>query len=124
MFLFDFYTVGMLWTGVAPEVKALEENMASYFNILQGFLLLSHGSTVGAGPTLSSYVNTSMKQVIDSSFVLWKESVSSYGILFYLLMHTTHKMYFVSYVLLLKARTFICRVNRLVDIYMTGKKTY
>ncbi|WOH07661.1 hypothetical protein DCAR_0727094 [Daucus carota subsp. sativus] len=71
--------VGMLWTGVAPEVKALEENMASYFNILQGFLLLSHGSTVGAGPTLSSYVNTSMKQVIDSSFVLWKESVSSYG---------------------------------------------
>lgn len=71
--------VGMLWTGVAPEVKALEENMASYFNILQGFLLLSHGSTVGAGPTLSSYVNTSMKLVIDCSFRLWRECVSSYG---------------------------------------------
>lgn len=71
----------MLWTGVAPEVKALEENMASYFNILQGFLLLSHGSTVGAGPTLSSYVNASMKLVIDCSFRLWKESVSSYGTL-------------------------------------------
>lgn len=39
--------VGMLWTGEAPEVKALEENMASYFNMLQGLLLLSHSSTVG-----------------------------------------------------------------------------
>ncbi|XP_059655441.1 uncharacterized protein LOC132302559 isoform X2 [Cornus florida] len=42
-------TVGMLWTGETPEIKALEENMAAYFNTLQGFLLLSHGSIVGAG---------------------------------------------------------------------------
>ncbi|KAK9276748.1 hypothetical protein L1049_006284 [Liquidambar formosana] len=71
--------VGMLWTGEAPEVKALEENMAAYFNMLQGFLLLSHGSTVGAGPTLSSSIHASVKQVVDCSFMLWKESVSSYG---------------------------------------------
>ncbi|PHT67258.1 hypothetical protein T459_26745 [Capsicum annuum] len=71
--------VGMLWTGEAPEVKALEENMASYFNMLQGLLLLSHSSIVGAGPTLSSCIHASIKQVVDSSFMLMKESVSSYG---------------------------------------------
>ncbi|KAI5353213.1 hypothetical protein L3X38_006106 [Prunus dulcis] len=70
---------GMLWNGETPEVRALEENMASYFNILQGFLLLSHGSIVGAGPTLSSCVHASVKQVVDSSFKLLKESVSLYG---------------------------------------------
>ncbi|XP_061351418.1 uncharacterized protein LOC133296446 isoform X1 [Gastrolobium bilobum] len=72
-------TVGMLWTGEKPESKAIEENMASYFNTLQGFLLLSHGSTVGAGPTLSSSVHASVKQVVDSSFRLMKETVSLYG---------------------------------------------
>ncbi|CAN4124908.1 unnamed protein product [Withania somnifera] len=71
--------VGMLWTGEAPEVKALEENMASYFNMLQGLLLLSHSSVAGAGPTLSSCIHASVKQVVDSSFMLMKESVSSYG---------------------------------------------
>ncbi|XP_009615039.1 uncharacterized protein LOC107784470 isoform X1 [Nicotiana tabacum] len=71
--------VGMLWTGETPEVKALEENMASYFNMLQGLLLLSHSSTVGAGPTLCSCIHASIKQVVDSSFLLMKESVSSYG---------------------------------------------
>nr|XP_023892682.1 uncharacterized protein LOC112004677 isoform X1 [Quercus suber]XP_023892683.1 uncharacterized protein LOC112004677 isoform X2 [Quercus suber]POE60528.1 cyclin-d1-binding protein 1 like [Quercus suber] len=70
---------GMLWTGETPEVKALEENMEAYFNILQGFLLLSHGSSVRAGPTLSSCIHKSTKQVVDSSFNLFMESVSSYG---------------------------------------------
>ncbi|XP_022150564.1 uncharacterized protein LOC111018673 isoform X2 [Momordica charantia] len=70
---------GMVWTGEGLEVKAIEENMASYFNMLQGFLLISHGSKVGAGPTLSSVIHASVKQVIDSSFRLWKESVSLYG---------------------------------------------
>lgn len=69
----------MLWTGETPEVAALEENMAAYFNMLQGFLLLSHGSTVGAGPTLSSSIHASVKHVVDNSFRLLKESVSSYG---------------------------------------------
>ncbi|KAL9317193.1 hypothetical protein ACSQ67_013710 [Phaseolus vulgaris] len=72
-------TVGMLWTGEQPESKAIEENMASYFNNLQGFLLVSHGSTVGAGPTLSSAVHASVKQVVDSSFRLMKETISLYG---------------------------------------------
>ena len=75
------YTAGMLWTGETPEVKALEENMEAYFNILQGFLLLSHGSSVRAGPTLSSFIHKSTKQVVDSSFKLFMESVSSYGTL-------------------------------------------
>lgn len=69
----------MLWTGERPEVRALEENMAAYFNMLQGFLLLSHGSTVGAGHTLSSSIHASVKQVVDCSYKLFSESVSSYG---------------------------------------------
>ncbi|KAM0964049.1 hypothetical protein ACFX15_022468 [Malus domestica] len=67
---------GMLWTGgETPQVRALEENMVSYFNTLQGFLLLSHGSTVGAGPMLASCVHMSVKQVVDISFKLCKESI-------------------------------------------------
>ncbi|XP_042033503.1 uncharacterized protein LOC121780045 [Salvia splendens] len=71
--------VGMLYTGETLEIKALEENMASYFNTLQGFLLLSHGSSVGAGPTLLSCIHGSVKQVVDSSFMLLQGAVSSYG---------------------------------------------
>ncbi|OMO88701.1 hypothetical protein COLO4_20121 [Corchorus olitorius] len=70
---------GMLWNGEAPEAKQLEDDMTSYFNVLQGFLLLSHGSTVGAGPTLSSSIHEAVKQVVDCSFRLMKESVSLYG---------------------------------------------
>ncbi|GLT35059.1 hypothetical protein SLA2020_095420 [Shorea laevis] len=71
--------VGMLWTGEAPEAKAIEETMESYVNLLQGFLLLSHGSSVSAGPTLSSSIHESVRQVVDCSFKLLKESVSLYG---------------------------------------------
>ncbi|XP_031265582.1 uncharacterized protein LOC116124004 [Pistacia vera] len=71
--------VGMLWTGETPEAKAVDENMAAYFNTLQGFLLHTYGSTVGAGPTLSSAIHASVKQVVDSSFKLMKESVNLYG---------------------------------------------
>ncbi|KAL7132391.1 hypothetical protein ABFS83_12G071000 [Erythranthe nasuta] len=70
---------GMLYTGENPGVEALEENMAAYFNMLQGFLLLSHGSSTGAGPTLSSCIHKAVKQVVDSSFMLLHEAVSSYG---------------------------------------------
>lgn len=69
----------MLWTGETLEAKAVEENMATYFNTLQGLLLLAHGSMVGAGPTLSSSVYASMKQVVDCSFKLMMETVSCYG---------------------------------------------
>lgn len=71
--------VGMLWTGGTPEAKQIEENMMAYFNVLQGFILLSHGSTVDTGPTLSSSIHVSVKQVVDSSFKLMMESVSLYG---------------------------------------------
>ncbi|XP_062109992.1 uncharacterized protein LOC133821850 [Humulus lupulus] len=70
---------GMLWVEQTPKAKELQEIMEAYFNTLLGFILLSHGSTVGAGPTLSSCVYAAVKRVVDSSFHLWKESVSLYG---------------------------------------------
>ncbi|KAK1267850.1 hypothetical protein QJS04_geneDACA017614 [Acorus gramineus] len=45
---------GMLSTAEAPNAKELQENMDAYCNVLQGFLLLCHGSTVGAGTLVSS----------------------------------------------------------------------
>ncbi|XP_026386916.1 uncharacterized protein LOC113282173 [Papaver somniferum] len=69
---------GMLWSG-APTMKELEENMRVYFNLLQGFILLAHSSKIGAGPTLSSYINASAKHVADTSYSFFKESVSSFG---------------------------------------------
>lgn len=72
---------GMLWSGEAPNVGELEENMGVYCNMLQGFLLLCHGSMVGAGPTLRASVRASAKQVIDGSVSLLREAVSSYGML-------------------------------------------
>ncbi|CAH8347544.1 unnamed protein product [Eruca vesicaria subsp. sativa] len=72
--------VGMLWTGEEPpKAKALKETMDAYYNALQGFLLLCHGSMVGAGPTLSSSIQASVKQIVDSSFKLLHGSVSLYG---------------------------------------------
>ncbi|VVA94892.1 unnamed protein product [Arabis nemorensis] len=71
--------VGMLWIGESPNAEALKETMESYFNALQGFLLHCHGSMVGAGPTLSSSRQASVKQIVDSSFRLLQGSVSLYG---------------------------------------------
>ncbi|KAK9750346.1 hypothetical protein RND81_02G189600 [Saponaria officinalis] len=70
---------GMLFTEERTEVKHLEENMGTYFNVLQGLLLHAYGSTVGAGPTLTSNIHASIKQAVDCSFMLWRESVSYYG---------------------------------------------
>ncbi|KAF8104980.1 hypothetical protein N665_0165s0065 [Sinapis alba] len=71
--------VGMLWNGgEAPKAESLKETMESYFNALQGFLLCCHGSTVGAGPTLSSLIHLSVKKIVDSSFRLLQGSVSLY----------------------------------------------
>ncbi|XP_039003604.1 uncharacterized protein LOC120130442 [Hibiscus syriacus] len=69
----------MLWNGESPDAKQVEETTNSFFNALQGFLLLSHGSSVGAGPTLSSSIHESVKHVVDCSFRLMKEHVSLYG---------------------------------------------
>ncbi|CAL9066327.1 unnamed protein product, partial [Musa banksii] len=69
---------GMLWSGEAPDAKALEENMGAYCNIIHGFVLLCHGSTVGAGPTLHASIYAAAKQVVDCSLALLREAVS-YG---------------------------------------------
>ncbi|KAK2367607.1 cyclin-D1-binding protein [Trifolium repens] len=45
-----------------------------------GFLLISYSSIVGMGPTLSPSIYESVKQVVDSSFRLTKETVSLYGL--------------------------------------------
>ena len=74
-----FDVAGMVWSGDLPGVEALKENIAAYFNVLQGFLLACHGSTVGAGPTLHKYITISAKGVVDSSFSLFKLAVSAYG---------------------------------------------
>ncbi|MQL69800.1 hypothetical protein Taro_002138 [Colocasia esculenta] len=70
---------GMLWTGETPDARELEENIGTYCNVLQGFLLVCHGNTVGAGPTLQACIRASAKQVIDCSLSLLREAVSSYG---------------------------------------------
>ncbi|KAG2617656.1 uncharacterized protein LOC120664702 isoform X2 [Panicum virgatum] len=69
---------GMLWSGDLPNVETLKENIVAYFNILQGFLLVCHGSMVGAGPTLHKSICGSAKNVVDSSFSLFKHAVSAY----------------------------------------------
>ncbi|KAL6007388.1 hypothetical protein ACLOJK_032885 [Asimina triloba] len=67
---------GMLWSGEVPNPRELEENMAAYFNLLQGLLLLCHGSMVGAGPTLCASIRSSAKQVVDCSISLFRGGVS------------------------------------------------
>lgn len=69
----------MLWIGESPKCEALKETMESYLNALQGFLLHCHGSMVGAGPTLSSSIQASVKQIVESSFRLLQGSVSLHG---------------------------------------------
>jgi len=75
----SFAAAGMLWSGDLPDVETLKENIVAYFNILQGFLLVCHGSMVGAGPTLHKSICGSAKNVVDSSFSLFKHAVSAYG---------------------------------------------
>jgi hypothetical protein len=74
-----FDVAGMVWSGDLPGAETLKENIAAYFNVLQGFLLACHGSTVGAGPTLHKFITNSAKGVVDSSFSLFKLAVSAYG---------------------------------------------
>ncbi|XP_072961622.1 uncharacterized protein [Typha angustifolia] len=69
---------GMLWGGEAPDAKALKENMSTYFNVLQGFILICCGTTVGAGPTLHKCIHSSAKRVVDCSLSFFREAVSSY----------------------------------------------
>ncbi|CAA7402178.1 unnamed protein product [Spirodela intermedia] len=70
---------GMLSTGGTSEVKEMEDHIGAFCNMLQGFLLLCQGSTVGAGPTLHASIRALAKQVIDQSLSLLRETVSSYA---------------------------------------------
>lgn len=79
--LFLAYAAGMLWSQNTTSVEELEENIKVYCNSLQGFLLLSHGSMVGAGPTLSTCIRKSANQVSDCSLSLLRKAVSYYGTL-------------------------------------------
>ena len=74
-----FDVAGMVWSEDLPGVETLKENIAAYFNVLQGFLLACHGSTIGAGPTLHKYITSSAKGVVDASFLLFKLAVPAYG---------------------------------------------
>ncbi|XP_068637510.1 uncharacterized protein [Aristolochia californica] len=60
------------------NVGEVEQNMGVYCNILQGFLLNCVASMVGAGPTLSSNIRASAKQVTDSSMTFFRGAISSY----------------------------------------------
>ncbi|XP_010498789.1 PREDICTED: uncharacterized protein LOC104776419 isoform X2 [Camelina sativa] len=70
--------VGMLWNEESPKAESLKETIESYFISLQGFLLCCHKIAVSAGPTLSSLIHVSVKQIVDSSLELSKGSVSLY----------------------------------------------
>ncbi|KAJ3697060.1 hypothetical protein LUZ61_000765 [Rhynchospora tenuis] len=69
---------GMLWCEETSDVKALKENIVTYFNVLQGFLLFCHSSTGGAGPTLHKLIHSASKRVMDSSISLFKETIFFY----------------------------------------------
>lgn len=79
--LFLAYAAGMLWSENTTSVEELEENIKVYCNSLQGFLLLTYGSMVGAGPTLSTCIRKSANQVSDCSLSLLRKAVSYYGTL-------------------------------------------
>jgi hypothetical protein len=57
-----FIVARMVWTGDLPGVETLKENIAVYFNVLQGFLLACHGSTDGAGPTLHKFISLLLRR--------------------------------------------------------------
>jgi hypothetical protein len=69
-------TAGTLWSGQKLTVAAGRENIKVFCDSLQGFLLLCHGSTVGAGPTLLNAIRFSAKQVVDSSLQLLSKAIS------------------------------------------------
>ncbi|XP_078434740.1 uncharacterized protein LOC144705784 [Wolffia australiana] len=62
------------------SLEQLEDFIGSYCNLLLGLVLLCHGSTVGAGPTLRASIRDFAKPVIDHSLSLLHEALSSYGL--------------------------------------------
>lgn len=71
-------TAGVLWRGKVLKKDGMD-NIRSFTRALQGFLLLCHGSTVGAGSTLLTYVDAASKQVANSSLNLLRGAVATSG---------------------------------------------
>ncbi|KAJ7532814.1 hypothetical protein O6H91_13G021200 [Diphasiastrum complanatum] len=61
---------------IDPKIDEARDEMQSYSNALQGFLLLCHGSTVGAGLTLLSSIQLVSKHVLDTSLTLLEAAVN------------------------------------------------
>lgn len=68
-------TAGVLWKGKVTKKDGMD-NIDSYIQALQGFLLFSHGSTVGAGTTLLSCIDLASKQMANSSLGLLRGAVA------------------------------------------------
>lgn len=68
-------TIGVLWTQ-GPKIDEAGEAMKTFFDSLQGLLLLCHGCTVGAGPTLLTTIRNAAKNVLETSLSLLTRAVS------------------------------------------------
>lgn len=71
-------TAGVLWSRNVAK-KDGKQNIRSFTEALQGFVLLCHGSTVGAGPTLLKMVHLAAKQVVDASLTFLRGAVAFSG---------------------------------------------
>ncbi|GLJ24863.1 hypothetical protein SUGI_0475480 [Cryptomeria japonica] len=72
-------TAGFLWSSQQLKLATGQENIKAFCDSLHGFLLLCHGSTVGAGPTLRNAIQLSAKQVVDSSLQFINKAISVTG---------------------------------------------
>lgn len=68
-------TIGLLWTQ-GPKVDEAGQAMKTFAESLQGLILLCHGYTVGAGPTLSQTIRNAVKVVLDAGLSLLARAVS------------------------------------------------
>ncbi|KAG0567350.1 hypothetical protein KC19_7G128300 [Ceratodon purpureus] len=68
-------TIGLLWTQ-GPKVDEAAEAMKTFADSLQGLILLCHGYTVGAGPTLALTIRNAVKAVLDAGLSLLARVVS------------------------------------------------
>jgi hypothetical protein len=68
-------TIGLLWTQ-GPKVDEAAEAMKTFADSLQGLILLCHGYTVGAGPTLFQTIRNAVKVVLDAGLSLLTRVVS------------------------------------------------
>lgn len=69
-------TIGLLWTQPSPKVDEADEAMKTFADSMQGLILLCHGYTVGAGPTLALTVRNAVKGVIGAGLSLLTSAVS------------------------------------------------